>query len=180
MKKLTMHVLLTAGLLLTSPTAVLAERDVGTNYTQPGKSAKVQSKSKKSISYSRKKSVATSRASTKGARVVGAVRGLHPRLMARLHTISHHYRATVHVTSGCRTRKTNRGVKNSLHLRCIAADIQIHGVSASSLYAHALRYGGGTGRYCGRSFIHTDIGQTRQWSWYCSRKTAKVKLRRRR
>lgn len=182
--------IIAAMLVLTVGTA-RAERDMGTHQRNAIMKERVEyfkkhpiqqtHKSGKKVrhyrkTYSHKTKVGYMRPlTTRGAsKIVGKTHGLNRALVSRLYAISAHYGGrTVHVTSGCRTPRTNRGVKNSYHLTrrgCKAADIRVDGVSASALYRHILRYGGGSGRYCGRSFVHTDVGPTRQWAWFCGKK----------
>lgn len=75
----------------------------------------------------------------------------------------------VYVTSSCRTRKTNRGVKRSYHLHsrgCKAADIFIKGVSGKTILKWWARtMGGGRGYYACRNFVHVDTGENRTWTW---------------
>lgn len=77
----------------------------------------------------------------------------------------------VEITSSCRTRKANRSVSKSYHLYnrgCKAADVVIKGVGRKTILAWwAKNVGGGRGYYCGRRFVHVDVGPDRTWKWYC-------------
>ncbi len=94
--------------------------------------------------------------------------GLKPRLQVALAQISAHYGRRVEITSGCRSMKSNRmagGRKGSYHLRCMAADIRVPGVSEGQLLAYVKRMNiiGGVGTYCRNSIVHIDVGPKRQW-----------------
>ena len=94
--------------------------------------------------------------------------------MTVLKGIERHYGREVVVTSGFRSPTFNRkvrGAKNSLHMYCAAADIQVSGVSKWSLaqYLRALPGRGGVGTYCNTESVHVDIGPNRDWNWRCSR-----------
>lgn len=107
------------------------------------------------------------------APLAGKYENLQPKLVKRLRGMAGHFGKTVVVTSGCRTRSTNHGVKNSYHLRCMAADVRVPGVSQGKIVNYwRTSGGGGTGTY-GCSPPHVDIGPTRTWHWPCSRKKRK-------
>jgi len=58
--------------------------------------------------------------------------------------------------------KGNRVVRTSYHLKGMAADIQIKGVSFRRLSEEAKRIeGGGVGLYS--RFVHVDVGPVRYW-----------------
>jgi len=109
------------------------------------------------------------------AKVVGPTRGLHPRLRKRLNGLSRHYGRTVRLTphGGCR-KHGSRAAPRSYHKRsrgCRAADVRISGVRGRAILAYWKRTGGGgRGAYCGRSFVHVDIGPSRTWYWRCKKK----------
>ena len=99
---------------------------------------------------------------------------LKPQLVKVLKGVERHYGRAVVVTSGFRSPSFNRrvrGAKNSLHMYCAAADIQVEGVSKWALaqYLRSLPGRGGVGTYCHTSSIHVDIGPDRDWNWRCSR-----------
>ena len=101
------------------------------------------------------------------APLAGKTAGLHPTLAKRLRSMSANFGRTITVTSGCRNRRNNRGVKNSYHLRCMAADVRISGVATARIVNYwRANGGGGTGTY-GCSPPHVDIGPTRTWHWPC-------------
>jgi uncharacterized protein YcbK (DUF882 family) len=74
------------------------------------------------------------------------------------------------VTSGFRGRKITRS--GSYHGRCMAADVQIPGVSPGKLrqVARATPGIGGIGTYCHTRSVHIDVGPRREWSWGCRKK----------
>lgn len=100
---------------------------------------------------------------------------LKPSLVRVLKTIEQHYGSKIIVTSGYRSPTRNvraRGAKNSLHMYCAAADIQIPGVSKWELanYVRAMPGRGGVGTYCHTDSVHVDVGPERDWNWRCSRR----------
>lgn len=85
-------------------------------------------------------------------------------LRAVLDDISGHFGGKpVIVTSGHR----HGGRRGSFHRKCMAADIQIDGVSPSAIarYARSLPSVGGVGTYGHTRSIHVDVGG-RVYSWY--------------
>jgi hypothetical protein len=103
------------------------------------------------------------------------MRGLNGRLVSLLRTVEQHYGRRVVVVSGCRSWQHNRrvhGARHSYHLRCMAADIVVPGVSKSNLAHYLLRLPGrgGFGRYCGSDYLHIDLGPRREWYWGCGKK----------
>lgn len=103
---------------------------------------------------------------------------LRPQLKSLLHQISRHYGRPVIIISGCRSTSHNRrvgGRRGSYHLRCMAADIRVAGVSKVALLQFARRINGrgGIGAYCHKDFIHIDIGPRREWRYGCGRKHGK-------
>lgn len=100
---------------------------------------------------------------------------LKPSLVRVLKQIEGHYRTKMVVTSGYRDQARNvraRGAKNSLHMYCAAADIQIPGVSKWDLatYVRSLPGRGGVGTYCHTESVHIDVGPERDWNWRCRRR----------
>ena len=100
---------------------------------------------------------------------------LRPPLLAVLKKIEQHYGQKLVVTSGFRSRVHNaaaRGARNSLHMYCAAADVQMPGVSKWELaaYARSMPGRGGVGTYCYTKSVHIDIGPERDWNWRCRRK----------
>ncbi|MEO0544702.1 MAG: D-Ala-D-Ala carboxypeptidase family metallohydrolase [Pseudomonadota bacterium] len=99
---------------------------------------------------------------------------LKPALVRVLKRVERHFGKPVVVTSGYRSPKRNsnaRGAKNSLHIYCAAADIQIEGVSKWDLasYMRSMPGRGGVGTYCHTKSVHVDIGPKRDWNWRCRR-----------
>jgi uncharacterized protein YcbK (DUF882 family) len=100
---------------------------------------------------------------------------LKPSLVRVLKTIEGHYGKKMIVTSGYRDPARNRranGAKNSLHMYCAAADIQVPGVSKSQLasYVRSMPGRGGVGTYCHTASVHIDVGPERDWNWRCRRR----------
>lgn len=107
-----------------------------------------------------------------GCRVSGKTNGLHPRLRSRLCTMSRQL-GPVTVVSGCRNSGTNASPR-SYHRRavgCMAADVRIAGTGGRRILSYWKKSGGGTGSYCGRSFVHVDVGPTRSWIHNCRRRS---------
>lgn len=77
--------------------------------------------------------------------------------------------ATIEVTSGFRTIKTNGALEgaamNSMHLYGRAADIVISGAGSALVGAMVRQFNadGGTGIYLARGFVHVDTGAARTW-----------------
>ncbi len=100
---------------------------------------------------------------------------LKPSLVRVLKTIEGHYGKPVVVTSGYRNPDRNRrarGARNSLHMFCAAADIQVDGVSKWELasYVRTMPGRGGVGTYCHTKSVHVDVGPERDWNWRCRRR----------
>nr|WP_292837339.1 D-Ala-D-Ala carboxypeptidase family metallohydrolase [Mesorhizobium sp.] len=100
---------------------------------------------------------------------------LKPSLVRVLKTIEGHYGRKMIVTSGYRDPDRNRrarGAKNSMHMYCAAADIQIPGVSKWELanYVRSMPGRGGVGTYCHTESVHVDVGPERDWNWRCRRR----------
>lgn len=100
---------------------------------------------------------------------------LKPSLVRVLKTIEGHYGKKMIVTSGYRDPARNRranGAKNSLHMYCAAADIQVPGVSKAQLasYVRNMPGRGGVGTYCHTESVHIDVGPERDWNWRCRRR----------
>ena len=80
--------------------------------------------------------------------------------------------AEIDVVCGYRTPRTNEylrthghGVaRHSLHMRAMAIDIRVPGVSTAELRDAALRlHRGGVGYYANSAFVHVDVGRVRRW-----------------
>jgi uncharacterized protein YcbK (DUF882 family) len=70
--------------------------------------------------------------------------------------------------SGYRTPKTNRSLtgaaKGSFHMKGMALDLQVEGVSTSRVYKTAWKMQrGGVGKYTRSGFVHVDSGPVRTW-----------------
>ena len=104
-----------------------------------------------------------------------------PELMKVLKVVERHYGRKVMVTSGYRSPARNRragGVRNSSHVYCKAADIQVRGVSKWDLakFLRSIRGRGGVGTYCRTKSVHIDVGSQRDWHHPC-RRTKRKKRR---
>jgi Peptidase M15 len=102
----------------------------------------------------------------------GKASGLSPRLRSLIYLIEQHFHRPVKITSGCRSHTHNRrigGARESWHLRCMAADIEILNVSKMNVahYAALLPGRGGIGTYCHDGSVHVDLGPRREWYWGC-------------
>jgi uncharacterized protein YcbK (DUF882 family) len=112
----------------------------------------------------------------------GSKKGLNPRLVNLLFEVERHFRKPVTIISGCRSYKHNRrvgGARRSYHLNCMAADIEVAGVSEAQVlrYVRKLPGRGGVGTYCRNSMVHVDVGPHREWHYGCGsrKKIAKKK-----
>ncbi|MEO0546156.1 MAG: D-Ala-D-Ala carboxypeptidase family metallohydrolase [Pseudomonadota bacterium] len=99
------------------------------------------------------------------------------RLLSILRKVERRFGRKVIVTSGFRSKAHNRrirGARNSTHTRCLAADIQVKGVSKWQMarYLRSLPGRGGVGTYCHTKSVHIDIAKKRSWN-YCSRRRGK-------
>ncbi len=118
--------------------------------------------------------ISSSSAAPRGSAVLGG-EGLSPRLVGMLRDVSRQFGRPVIVSSGCRSKHGNRragGAKRSFHLRCMAADIKVIGVSESKVLraARNLAGRGGIGTYCHNSVVHIDVGPQREWHQKCGGK----------
>lgn len=100
---------------------------------------------------------------------------LKPSLVRILKAAEQHYGKKMVVTSGYRNAERNRrarGAKNSQHMYCAAADIQIPGVGKWELatFLRAMPGRGGVGTYCHTNSVHIDVGPERDWNWRCGRR----------
>ncbi|MEL7274213.1 MAG: D-Ala-D-Ala carboxypeptidase family metallohydrolase [Pseudomonadota bacterium] len=98
-----------------------------------------------------------------------------PQLVRILKRVERRFGRTPIVTSGYRSRRHNRrirGARNSMHIYCKAADIQVKGVSKWQLakYLRSIPGRGGVGTYCYTKSVHIDIGNKRDWNSRCRRK----------
>ena len=100
---------------------------------------------------------------------------LKPALVRVLKKVERHYGKRVMVTSGYRSPTYNRrarGARNSLHMYCAAADVQVEGVTKWELakYLRSMPGRGGVGTYCHTNSVHVDVGPERDWNWRCRRR----------
>lgn len=101
-----------------------------------------------------------------------------PQLVRLIKQVERRFGRKAIVTSGFRSRAYNRmirGARNSMHIHCKAADIQVQGVSKSRLarYLRSLPGRGGVGTYCHTKSVHLDIGKKRDWNRRCRRRRAR-------
>lgn len=101
---------------------------------------------------------------------------LKPKLVQTLRQIERRFGKSVVVTSGYRNKSYNRlvgGARESKHMSCEAADIQVPGVSKWDIaeYVRSLPGRGGVGTYCHTESVHVDIGSKRDWNWRCRRRS---------
>lgn len=100
---------------------------------------------------------------------------LKPSLVRVLKSVERHYGSKVVVTSGYRNPERNRrarGARNSLHMYCAAADVQVAGVGKWELaeFLRSMPGRGGVGTYCHTNSVHIDVGPERDWNWRCRRR----------
>ncbi|HWK66562.1 MAG TPA: D-Ala-D-Ala carboxypeptidase family metallohydrolase [Rhizobiaceae bacterium] len=100
---------------------------------------------------------------------------LKPSLVRMLKIVEQHYGKKMVVTSGYRSPAHNRrarGAKNSQHMYCAAADVQVPGVSKWELakFVRSMPGRGGVGTYCHTESVHIDVGPERDWNWRCRRR----------
>ena len=103
---------------------------------------------------------------------------LKPSLVRVLKAVERHYGGKVVVTSGYRSPPHNaraRGARNSLHMYCAAADIQVDGIDKWELaqFLRTMPGRGGVGTYCHTKSVHVDVGPERDWNWRCRRRKRK-------
>jgi uncharacterized protein YcbK (DUF882 family) len=101
---------------------------------------------------------------------------LKPALVRVLKIVESHYGRKALVTSGYRSPEHNRrarGAKNSLHMYCAAADVQVPGISKWELasFVRSMPGRGGVGTYCHTESVHVDVGPERDWNWRCRRRS---------
>ena len=105
-------------------------------------------------------------------------------LVRIIKTVQRHYGKVPVVTSGYRSPSYNRrvrGARNSMHIYCKAADIQVAGVSKWALakYMRTIPGRGGVGTYCHTNSVHIDTGTKRDWNWRCRRGKKRSRRKRR-
>ncbi|WP_417309936.1 YcbK family protein [Devosia sp.] len=87
---------------------------------------------------------------------------LSPKLRTLIWDFENHFGRKIVMNSGYRDPFHNSkvgGARSSYHMKCMAADFFIPGVSKRKLIAYAARNSkvGGLGCYPGRNFIHVDV-----------------------
>jgi Peptidase M15 len=97
---------------------------------------------------------------------------LDSRTLKIVRQVEIHFAQSAEILSGCRTDDRNLevgGAPRSFHLSCLAADIQIKGVSPEDIrnFVLTLPGHGGVGTYCGFDIVHIDSGPKRQWHRPC-------------
>ncbi|MDN2579182.1 YcbK family protein [Aquibium sp. ELW1220] len=97
---------------------------------------------------------------------------LKPSLVRMLKGVEQHFGKKMIVTSGYRNPERNRkarGARNSLHMYCAAADVQVPGVDKWQLakFVRSMPGRGGVGTYCHTNSVHIDVGPERDWNWRC-------------
>jgi uncharacterized protein YcbK (DUF882 family) len=97
---------------------------------------------------------------------------LKPSLVRMLKGVEQHFGKKMIVTSGYRNPERNRkarGARNSLHMFCAAADVQVPGVDKWQLarFVRSMPGRGGVGTYCHTNSVHIDVGPERDWNWRC-------------
>ena len=105
----------------------------------------------------------------------GTIRAYDPRVLDLLHDLVASIRrpnTEIDVLCGYRTPQTNEYLRNhrhgvarhSLHMRAMAIDIRIPGVTTAKLRDAALAlHRGGVGYYAASGFVHVDVGRVRRW-----------------
>jgi uncharacterized protein YcbK (DUF882 family) len=104
----------------------------------------------------------------------GEIAPIDPELLDTLHLLQAQVggKAAYELISGYRSSTTNEALRrhsnsvarHSLHLKGMAADVRLPGVSLSSLRDAALDLRrGGVGYYPTDAFIHVDTGRVRRW-----------------
>ncbi len=105
---------------------------------------------------------------------------LRPELIQVLNKVQRRFGRVPIITSGYRSPSANRrarGARNSTHIYCKAADIQVTGISKWTLakYLRSMPGRGGVGTYCYTKSVHVDIGAKRDWNWRCRRGKRRAK-----
>ncbi|WP_378952009.1 YcbK family protein [Mesorhizobium sp. ANAO-SY3R2] len=101
---------------------------------------------------------------------------LKPSLVRVLKAVEQRFGKKMIVTSGYRNPERNRrarGAKNSQHMYCAAADIQVPGIGKWELanFLRSMPGRGGIGTYCHTNSVHVDVGPERDWNWRCGRRS---------
>jgi Peptidase M15 len=92
---------------------------------------------------------------------------LKPGLISIIRNASHHFGSSAVITSGYRSGR------HSYHGKCMAADVQISGVSPSTLakFFRSQPGVGGVGTYGHTRSVHVDVAP-RKYTWYHGRRRA--------
>ena len=104
-----------------------------------------------------------------------SVHAMDPKLLDLVHALSRkiNRRGPIEIVSGYRSPETNAMLReadgsgvaqNSYHMRGMAIDLRVQGLSTSQLQRAALSLrGGGVGYYPDSNFVHVDVGPLRHW-----------------
>jgi uncharacterized protein YcbK (DUF882 family) len=105
----------------------------------------------------------------------GDIHSYDPQLLDLLHDLLASLgrpAAEIDVICGYRTPQSNQFLRsrssgvaeNSLHMKALAIDIRVPGVSTAKLRDAALAlHRGGVGYYAKSDFVHVDVGRVRHW-----------------
>ena len=104
-----------------------------------------------------------------------SVHAMDPKLLDLVHALSRkiNRRGPIEIISGYRSPETNAMLReadgsgvaqNSFHMRGMAIDLRVEGLSTRQLQRAALSLrGGGVGYYPDSNFVHVDVGPLRHW-----------------
>jgi Peptidase M15 len=147
---------------------------ITTQQQKPEATGPADSSSQKA-SRSGRRSLSTARSGPAGTAVkqIGSVSTacLKPQLMRIIRGASDHFGSAAVITSGYRPGR------RSYHGKCMAADVQIAGVSPGTLarYFRAQPGVGGVGTYGHTRSVHVDVAD-RVYSWYHGRRGRSAQL----
>lgn len=103
------------------------------------------------------------------------VHAIDPKLLDLVHSLSRKLgrRGPIEIVSGYRSPESNAMLReadhsgvaqNSFHMRGMAMDLRVPGLSTRNLQRAALSLrGGGVGYYPESNFVHVDVGPLRHW-----------------